>query len=232
MDGWVSKRSASQNGGQLVRAPLIAFFSFGPAAGILSASRPQWPSNARDYLYEFCRQTHLAIREFADANPEARVIIKPKWAGDWLDKLDDIWGSSACTLPQNLSIQTGISAQSLIRTSDVVVGFNSTVLLEAGIIGKPVIFPLFAEAAATRWRDFIMFYDDRHAFEVATSPDELRLLLKQVAGTTPTAAQMHRRRVLFETYVGPLDGSALMRYRDWIDSSIMSVDNGCERAAG
>jgi hypothetical protein len=220
MDDWLATSwvTKMRNGPD---APSVAFFSFGPAAGIFGAPRPQWPANEQDYLHHFCKQTHHTILEFAIENPDVRVTVKPKWAGDWLEKLDEMWRDYGCEeLPPNLCIRAGIDAQSLISTSDVVVAFNSTVLLEAGIIGKPVILPLFAEAASRHWRDHIMFYRDRHAFEVATSPKQLKLLLKRLVGSTPSVDQMERRRTLFKRYVGSLEGGALSRYREWLDESI------------
>jgi hypothetical protein len=221
MDPWIGRKSERLPPTKSPRIPTISFFSFGPAAGIIGAPRPHWPSNARDYLYEFCRRAHLAALEFAKENPDIRVVIKPKWGGDWLERLHSIWREHGHKkVPSNLIIDTKIGAQSLILQSDVVVAFNSTVLLEAGIVGKPVIFPLFEEANSPKWRDFVMFYDQRDAFDVASGPLEMKLLMGKLLGSVATSEQMKRRRELFEQYVSPLQGGTVERYRNWIARSL------------
>ena len=210
MDRWVKSEFSRRDSSR----PTVAFFSFGPAAGVLAAPRPQWPSNEREFLYRFCRRSHVAILELARERPDIRVIVKPKWAGDWPDKLRAIWADAGyMTMPPNLAVDCEINAQALIAASDVVVGFNSTVLLEAGMQGKPVVLPLFDEAATDTWKDSIMFHDDLHAFEVVDSPALLKARVSAFCSGEPIPMQRKQvARQLFAKYVSTLEGGAVKGY--------------------
>src|SRR3546814_19491811 len=67
------------------------------------------------------------------------------------------WSSDVCSsdLIPNLRIDSTPSAQDLIFQADAVAAFNSTTMLEASVAGKPVIVPLFEEAATADYQDWI-----------------------------------------------------------------------------
>lgn len=217
MDRWLAEAGGRAAETELNRKQTVAFFSFGPAAGVIGAARPQWPPNEHDYMRTFCRRAHAAILEFAAENPNVQVVVKPKWGGDWPEKLHAIWREHGLEKPENLVVDSDIDAQRLILGSDVIVAFNSTVLLEAGILGKPVVLPLFDEAATARWRDFIMFHEEREAFDVAESPEDLKSRITALLAAGPVAEhKMALRKTLFAAYVSPLDGGVADAYRAWI----------------
>ena len=73
------------------------------------------------------------------------VVIKPKWGGRWLKQIDEILSKHDIYKGNlsNLTVDYKVDAQELISSSDVVIGFASTTLLEAAVAGKWVIVPNF-----------------------------------------------------------------------------------------
>ena len=96
------------------------------------------------------RSTHVAVVRFALRNPWVPVMIKPKWFYRWKEHLLLILNEAGISLEDvpNLQICEDIDAQAQIKRSRVIVGYGSTTLLEAAIVGKPVIVPEFGEIAA------------------------------------------------------------------------------------
>lgn len=83
-------------------------------------------------------ETHAAARELARERPDVDVVIKAHpQQGDLAEVAAEL---AADPLP-NLSLMTGASSAShLIVNADVVVGFQSTVMIEAMLTTKPVIY--------------------------------------------------------------------------------------------
>lgn len=204
----------------------VTLFSFGPGAGIIDSSPPNWPKERQNYLWELCVETHVAVLEFARDNPNVEVIVKPKWGGSWIDNLLQLYaerGLDPSDVP-NFTIIAEADVQALIETSHVVIGFASTTLLEAAIMGRPVIVPWFAEAVKEEWQSRLLFRQDRDIFDCANSPAELKTLIGGRLNNPvidPPVAE--RRRQVFAKYVAPLDGSAAARtaeaFRTLIDTS-------------
>ena len=109
----------------------------------------------------------------------------------------------------NFHIAPDLDVHTLIRSSNIIVGFASTVLLEAAIMRRPVIVPMFAEAADPKFRRDIMLSDYQDIFDCATSPKHLKCLLSsRIEDGSIGSDIMARRRDAFETYGGQLDGKA------------------------
>ncbi|MCH7540410.1 MAG: hypothetical protein IH999_08460 [Proteobacteria bacterium] len=152
-------------------------------------------------MVKFFERSHAAFAELARDHPEVDFVIKPKWAGRWVDEVERVLRLNG-TAPgdcDNLHILPDADAQRLILESDVVCGFGSTALLEAGITGKPVVVPHFDETLSPEYRDYIPFQEHFHLFDIAGSPavDE---------------ACMRERRAAFEEIVSSLKGDATEKY--------------------
>ena len=97
---------------------------------------------------EFFDNVHGDIAIFAINNPSIPVYIKLKWELNWIDYVSDSifkkTGKYIDDIP-NLYIGSDFNIQELIDKSRVIVGINSTVLIEARILAKPVIIPIFDE---------------------------------------------------------------------------------------
>ena len=228
MDSLLSAAAAPRPA-RAVRRQRVVFFSFGPSTGILFGKPPNWPENPRDFLYEFTRLAHIAVARVAEKRSDIDVVIKPKWGGRWSESIRGILSEEGIDIDRvpNLSIDADANVHALLQETDVAIGFNSTTLLEAAIMGLPVILPVFAEIAEPRWHDQLMFADELDCFDVARSPEELQQLVENRLTSPEIDSEVQRRRrSVFEKYVSKLDGTATERYQNILLSVLRPVAAG------
>lgn len=165
---------------------------------------------------------HAAMAQLAAQNPDIDVWIKPKWMNTWGDRIVDSMRRCAGLEPgdiPNLHISVDKPAQQLIEESAVVVGINSTTLLEAKLFGRPVVVPLFDEAAGKYYNDHVYFHnylDD--VFSVARSPDEMiRHILDELDGRRPPRQIPDQ---MIKDYLGYFDGKVGERVVNQIRADI------------
>ena len=156
----------------------VVLFSFHHAIGLLKLSDKGefFSDDPNTGFVEYFDLVHVAIARLAREHPDVSFIIKPKWGGPWCERIGDAIRRVIALDPDelpNLTIDETLHAQNLIETSSVVVGVNSTTLLEAKLIGRRVVIPLFAEAAGKYYDDHIYFKKYLDSFRVARSPTEL-----------------------------------------------------------
>ncbi len=117
---------------------------------------------------ELCSGTYRAAILLAERNPAYDVIIRPRvHERDEVETLLDHEGAR----PKNLRIVTEGEAMPLLEASWVVCGHNTTVLLEALAVNKPVVVPHFGEALDPRYHGFNVELND--AVEHADSVEDL-----------------------------------------------------------
>jgi glycosyltransferase involved in cell wall biosynthesis len=199
--------------------PQLLFFAFWKrekltATERVSSARLRMESDEEWSLRNWnalCEGTYRAIVELARSRPDARVVMKTKPQSVRLEEILKMLGETADTLPSNFEIVTGGDPIRLIGESRVVVGFNSTALLEALAAGKPVIVPDFAEARDPAMRDLVI--DLGEAVEKASSPEELsRSISRHLDAETAPAENL--TAVSLDTlrqWVGNDDGAAGQR---------------------
>jgi hypothetical protein len=153
---------------------------------------------------QFCADTHRAMIELAERRPEVEIIAKTKGIGRQDEELE----SFAKDVPQNLRVVSGGDAFQLLTESRVVVGFNTTGLIEALALGKPVIVPRFGEANDPQLRTLVIDLGD--AVEYADSPRQLQELVTMYASRpapAPHDLTPNVKRIL-KYWVGNDDGEA------------------------
>jgi hypothetical protein len=96
-----------------------------------------------------------------------------------------------------------------ILNADVVVGFQTTALLEALTAGRPTIYTWWTDPVKQHEDELIPFHRESEALAVADSPAELRRLLEHhlQRGEPPSGDS----REMVTRYLGPIDGHAAER---------------------
>ena len=88
-------------------------------------------------LFGFFKAVHIGLLEFAKENPDIEVIIKPKKKvlASWQANFDRAAREERIDVQsiKNFKVDCLVDAQTLILNSDVICGFNSTTILEAGL---------------------------------------------------------------------------------------------------
>jgi hypothetical protein len=168
----------------------------------------------------YLRELYVSLIGFFAENLAYNLVIKPKpkqldFERDLVETALSGSGIDLAALP-NVTFNAELDAHEALRMSDVVVGLNSTALLEAGIAGKPVIAPLFTVLNQESAREAIRFADAYAYFDVARDGASLaRLLAARMAAPSVDEVAMQGRRAMFEKYVTTLEGNAVRRYVDF-----------------
>lgn len=170
------------------------------------------PERRPEHLVDACLALHRVAIATARALPERRVVVKTKgreqdrrWAPVLLDH-----ASGGQALPENLLLVHGGDAGAMTRGAAVVVGLNSTMLLEAIAAGRPAVvlelgemrgparpFLIDLAGAATIVRD-----------EAEAAPSVMRI----VAEAPEVPAELDARALaLLERWTGNADGRASER---------------------
>lgn len=222
------RRDLHASQGSRPRWPTVLFFSFNIKAGLPFIGRklPQRFETLESSLerlncQELARACHLAMFTLARDNPDIRVVIKTK--GDTLsaNTLRRFLGGDF-TPPKNLEIMAGGDVSKILAESSVVCGFNTTALLEALALNKPVVIPRFYEAENPELVPYILDFED--AAEYADSVDQLTEMLRDTAlrveSGEESGALGNTKARLLEKWVGNPDGRAGQRVRQVVEKVV------------
>lgn len=163
--------------------PLVLFFAFDradklplirrkPAAGIPGNVEPmdeEWGATLS--WAQLGEETYQAVVRLARKRPDLDIVIKTK---DRLRRQKDILEMLSATgeeLPANIRLVTSGDPFDLVAESKVVIGFNTTGLLEALAAGKPVVVPWFGEVSRPDMREHVI--DLGGAVDYGYTQDEL-----------------------------------------------------------
>jgi hypothetical protein len=146
--------------------------------------------------------------ELAQLQPGIEIVAKTKGITRQDEELFQILDKAGKELPTNLRLVSGGDAFQLLTESRVVVGFNTTGLIEALALGKPVIVPRFGEANDPELRNLVIDLGD--AVEYADSPQQLQELVALYASKPVTPAHDLTPKVkrILKHWVGNDDGQA------------------------
>jgi len=150
--------------------------------------------------------------------PEIDVVIKPKpkglrsWEKEVMIKMVGDDGIESNKL-LNLIIRDDIDIHSLFFESDIICGLNTSALLEAAVIGLPVIIPYFKDLQNAKYCERVFYREDYDLFDIAESAEELEsLIFKRLQNPIIDDAIMERRKICFEKYVSSVKGDATDKY--------------------
>ena len=164
-----------------------------PFDALLDTGAPRWERLAADVEAAFL----AAARE----DPDRPYVIKAK-----IGREDQQVTRLPADLPANVTVVTGGLATDLIERAAAVVGFNSTVLLEALAAGVPTVVPRFAEAADPAARDWTFDLDG--AVRTVDAPEEIGVALRDAVAAGRSRALTPAAVAALERYVGNADGRA------------------------
>ncbi len=209
----------------------ITLFSSHHAIGLLTLKNHKgyFAVDRDEGFVNYFDQVHGNIVSFAKNNPDVEVYIKPKWGGRWVDEIKAAAKRVANIdldsedLP-NLHIVWDTPAQDLIETSSVVLGLNSTTLLESLIVGRPVIVPLFEEASGQYYNNHVYFkkYQDE-AFQIVKNPQKLEQTILDEQNENVPKRKFPQEMI--EDYLGYFDDQATSRVVEQMKDDIVTLNN-------
>jgi CDP-glycerol glycerophosphotransferase (TagB/SpsB family) len=198
---WPSKQSMGLTEGK----QLVVFFTYDADTYLRTTEAlPDRPWKAlRD-------DTHAALRDLARARPEIEVVIK---AHPQQVELAEVEAEFAADPLPNVKVTAGAATAShLLVHADVIVGFQSTVMIEAMLTTKPVIYAGWG-AAHEAYATGLVPIHTSGGCELPRSPADLaRMLEAALAGTlAPSPDMLERRRRFTDRYFYGADGTVSQR---------------------
>lgn len=167
---------------------------------------------------------------FAQRNPGVDVILRPRGhEAEPIDKMLTALGYARENRPANLVMNHEGNAQDAVKQAWVVVGHNTTVLLEALAAGKPVLEPHFAEARQEAFQGYLI--DLKGATARLESPDALVAAMESATRQAPTVALelSAQARYALEYWTGNGDGRAARRtYAVLCEEFGLDVEDGTQ----
>lgn len=140
-----------------------------------------------------------------------RVLVKPhpqqsvESLREWRQRAGDLWDRRVFLVDPQADVRP------LIVAADVVVGFQSTALLEAMLAGRPVLYTGWDDAAITFGGELIPFHEWDEEITVVRRAEEFPDAVVAAMGRKCPASVLESRRRIAERYLGPLDGQAAER---------------------
>ncbi len=196
-DYYLRPESWPTPGGDL---PTILFLSYA-----VDAYHPEEGGRANPWE-SLHRQTEAGLHELARQG--WRVLIKPhpqqspEHVRAWRERAGELWDHSV------LLVDPDADVRELIVTAEVIVGFQSTALLEAMLAGRPAVYTGWDQSAIEMGGDLIPFHEWDGEITVLRAPGELSAAAASLRGRRFDGNVQARRRAIAERYLGPLDGSA------------------------
>lgn len=211
--------------------PLVVLFSFTEGVG-MSHRMEIWSPDAKGGWAGLFDATHAAIVRLAVGRPDIDVVVKFK-TDSYIERRFALAlerEGLPADLPANLTLTQEANAQTLIEEASVVVAFNSTTTLEAGLAGKPVVLPHFAEVHDPSFEPYAHFADEPGLFDLADSADDLiARIVHRLENPEIDAACMAARRAAFERLISPARPCAIANYADFIDRRVDAARQAAPR---
>ena len=217
LDGCHAFRTANMPTGKARGSHVVTFFTFPLTIGLWFPSDPRGPLLVPPHLrggWRVLLQAVLeAARTIAASDPDLEVVVKSKsepakypWIRALLESLEK-------DATPNLRVVSHGEGQSHLLKSSVVVGFNSTILLEAAAAGIPTVIPRFHEAGRHGAEPHILTLGSD--VTICDSPDELVRRVSELARNSsdrPRALSVDQVAAL-EKFAGNSDGRSTQRLR-------------------
>jgi hypothetical protein len=193
--------------------PDALLFSFSYTSGLIG--RKNYATDGPLGFVELFRQTHIAFAELAKVNPERKFVVKTKYGQSDRIAILKVLAQAGIDpgAMSNYRITVSDDPHALIRQAAVVIAFQSTTMLESALAARPVVVPLFGEAARTDHQPYLRFRDAFHLFLVADSADKMKSLVQHRLDQPRLAEEdLSEKRAVFEKYVSKLSADTVSRY--------------------
>jgi hypothetical protein len=160
-------------------------------------------------------ELHEALKQIATARPDVHVAVKCHPQSQELDAI-----RAELSGADNLSIHYGAgTAAQLIVHSDVILGFQTTALIEAMLTDKPIVYCGWA-ARHAEFAAWLLPIGGSGACYLPRSPEELHVLLVRLLDYSHVPKSMLGvRREFVSRYIAGADGNTANRILNDIEST-------------
>ena len=222
MDSFINKVMKQDFFSEKAKFKRVTLFSFQKNAGLEMMYNEYFADKGFVKLFE---NYHVVFAQAAIAHPDIEFIIKPKYGKEWFKAIEKELNRSNIFLKDvpNLKMTVDKTAQELIFSSDFVISFQSTTILEAAFAGKPVIIPDFDEALKPEYQDYLVLKENYNLFDKAGSCEELRKLIEdRILDSSVSEEYIVKMRDFFDKHVSSLHANSTERYIKQVNEVIKS----------
>jgi hypothetical protein len=197
----------------------ILFFAFGEFSYVYDYDYLQ---NKEHVWRDLLRDIHSVLTNHFEENEEDWLVYKRGPKGD-----RDYWlGSEGLLLQKNVAlVDPNLSANSLIKSADLIIAFQTTAIIDALHTNTPVIYCGWGDNYSDLRGNLINFeemaLDD--AIYYADSPEKLKLILS--APFDQIKVNPVARKTWREAYTTNPDGQVAARFVDWMGEKFKLAAN-------
>jgi hypothetical protein len=196
----------------------VTLFSFGHYSGGVGKTEARsyyFSKSDHEGFVDLFREVHGAFAEVALRHPQIDFWIKTKPVGGFYEEIDATFrhatGRGLAEIPNCKFINPRTPAPELMMHSRLVIGLNSTSLIEARALGCPTIMPSFAEAQG-KYAYNVYFPDFHDVFAVPKSRAEFVQTMEDAIALRPIHKDDEGRVAqLLRQYVNNQAGDCALR---------------------
>jgi hypothetical protein len=150
-----------------------------------------------------------------------RVLVKPHPQQPWQAERRRIREQVGDLLEDRVFLVDPLAdARKLIAGSDVIVGFQTTAMIESMLARKPVVYTFWDDEAKSISSHLIPFAEWPDLIHVVERQEDLVPTVEAVLGATYDSAQAAKADEIVERYLGRIDGDASERTVEWIRDKV------------
>ena len=162
--------------------------------------------------------THRRLIQIALANPSIQLTFKAKPTD--LQQVNGLKSLLGIPSPANIKVVLNQPLYEVLKDASVVVGHNTTAILEAMAMGKTCVLPHYEEATSSDFEGRLIDFGD--GVIKAHNPDELEeLVMGVLTNQNQPIAYDKRHQTKLDQWVGNADGEASFRFFQLIESEII-----------
>lgn len=164
-------------------------------------------------------RVNRAMLDLAAQTPHAHFVFKAK-SGFGEEQLESLFSSSSApSLPINVEVQTGGSGHKLLRDASVVVGFNTTAVLEAVAAGVTTIVPNVFSSQEKKYAGGAHLVQE--GVQIVDTVEILKDSVLSALTAHPVGAELTPgQKIVLERYLGNSDGRSGERLRDFLNQAV------------
>jgi len=157
------------------------------------------------------------VFDFAAKNPNEIIVIKLKMSTGEDNFLENTIKKKKL---KNIILKKGGTSQNLIKDAKAVIGFQSSGLIEALIVKKPIIIPYFNVSASQKFKECTLRLDEIAHY--AYNPDSMLEYLDNVCNDRISFPenQIEKVKNIVNHYIGNNDGKSSDKLLDFLNKTL------------
>ena len=166
------------------------------------------------------RATMDVLRDVVTADPSTYLVIKahPQQADLW--RAVDEWKERG--IPRSEFATGAHSSNALAAQADIIIGFQTTAMIEAMTMAKPVIYTGWGDDHKKESDNLIPIHKSGGCDLPTSAEDFRRVLTSYLSGATPPAEQLAHRKTFVDGYFDSADGTVSRRFLDELGALVTS----------